>query len=172
MIKIDPYVPSEVCLACDGCCRYAEHGSVWAPLFLFEEIVALSEKNVVPSCLFTHSANKAGKAARINLIQGKGSFVCPCLSLSDNACKIYSQRPLDCRLYPFLLLRQDGGAFLAVDEKCPYARENIDSQATRKYARGLAALLASPSVVVLMKENSEIIQAYPGDYRILEPLPF
>jgi Fe-S-cluster containining protein len=172
LIKIEPFVPSDVCLACDGCCRYAEHDSVWAPVFLFEEIVALTEKNVVPSCLFTHPGNKAGQAARINLVDKKGQWVCPCLSLSDNKCKIYGQRPLDCRLYPFLLLRKEGQAFLAIDEKCPYVKKNGDSAVFRDLAAGLASALKSPDSVRMMKENPQIVGSYPADFRILEPLFF
>jgi Fe-S-cluster containining protein len=171
-IKIDPFVPSETCLACDGCCRYAEHDSIWAPVFLFEEIVALTEKNLVPTCLFTHPASKAGREARINLVEAKGQWVCPCLSVADTTCKIYGQRPLDCRLYPFLLVRKEGRASLAIDEKCPYAQKNIDSPRTREVAAALIRILKSPEVSAVLKKNPGMIQAYPSDYRILEPLPF
>jgi Fe-S-cluster containining protein len=168
------FVPSEVCLACDGCCRYAEHDSVWSPLFLFEEILTLTQKNILPTCLFTHPASRPGEAARINLIEEKGDFFCPCLSLPDNKCKIYSHRPLDCRLYPFLFLRRDGKAYLALDKKCPYARKNPGNDKLREDAAALGLFLRSPEAVRIFKENPRIIQEYPvsDDLEMLELLAF
>jgi uncharacterized protein len=172
MLSIDPFVPSEVCLACDVCCRFDARDSVWSPLFLFKEILFLNEKNLVPSCLFSHAHQKAGRGARIQLVKHKEGWACPCFSSPDQKCRIYSARPLDCRLYPFLLLREGEKVFLAIDEKCPYARKHKDAPATRRATAALAAQCKSHEFIRMLKENPEIIQAYPGDYQILEPLPF
>lgn len=170
MSAIQPLVPSEVCRTCDGCCRYAERDSVWSPLFLFEEIVELTRNNIVPTCLFTHPANKAGRPARIDLVEEDGRIFCPCLSRSGNTCRIYAHRPLDCRLYPFLLVRRAAQAYLAIDEKCPYIQKNSASDEVRDYAKSLSAFFKSSEMIQVLRANPEIIQAYPGDFRILELL--
>lgn len=53
MLEIKQLIPLDFCLSCRCCCRYAARDTVWAPVFLFDEIVELTEKNIVPSCLFT-----------------------------------------------------------------------------------------------------------------------
>ena len=105
MIDIEPFVPQEVCLACRGCCRYAASDSSWSPLFLFSEIQELTEKNILPSCLFAHRNQASGRPARIDLLAGEANFLCPCLDPGKNVCRIYPHRPLECRFYPFLLTK-------------------------------------------------------------------
>ena len=54
-IELKQFVPGKVCLSCDGCCRYGQKDTVWAPVFLYDEILELTEKNILPSSLFTHA---------------------------------------------------------------------------------------------------------------------
>jgi len=171
MIGLKQLTLEAVCLSCDGCCRYAERDTVWAPLFLFEEIVELTEKNILPVCLFTHAHMRSKSPARIDLLKYGEGYICPCFDLREKKCKIYPFRPLDCRLYPFLLVRQGKKSFLAVDEHCPYAKESLDVPATREYVRALCEFLRSKEFVALVKDNPEIIQTYPQAFKILEPLP-
>ena len=86
---IRPAIPSSVCLSCDGCCRFAERYSPWSPLFLFEEIGLLVEKDLVPSVLFSGVCGSPGQPARIDLEPAGEGWVCPCLDLTRNACRIY-----------------------------------------------------------------------------------
>lgn len=171
MAKLKQWVPEDVCLSCDGCCRYAEKTTVWSPLFLYPEIVELTEKNIVPSCLFTHAGQGIGRPARINLIEAKGSYLCPCFDLLENKCKIYRDRPLDCQLYPFLLVRKENEAFLALDEKCPYARKMLRTPGMRSYVQDLCEFLMSKDFLKMVAEGPEIIQDYEQDVKLLASLP-
>lgn len=170
MVKLKQFVGQDFCLSCDGCCRYAERESIWSPLFLFEEIVELTEKNIVPSCLFTHGHSRLKEPAKIDLIEQNGQFFCPCFDIKWKKCKIYSCRPLDCQLYPFVLTRKDNKACLAVDEKCPYIRQIKETKPKKDYIRYLIKFFASKKMERLLKENPEFIQEYPSDLKFLTTL--
>ncbi len=170
-MMLESFIPSEICLACRGCCRFGEQGSVWSPLFLHEEIQRLVGADIMPACLFSHGDSKQSKAARIDEVEVDGQFYCPCLDLKTNACRIYPHRPLDCRLYPFLLLKKDGLAHLALDMKCPYTQDPSGVRALAALVPGVMDFLSTSDAKALLKRNPEIIQAYPGDFKILAPLP-
>jgi len=163
-------VPSDVCLACSGCCRFAGAQSVWGPFFLFDEIRYLTEAGLVPSCLFTHPDYAAGRGAWINLVEADGEFLCPCLDTDRHTCRIYAHRPLDCRLYPFILVREDAGIVLAVDEKCPYAQKEGQTPVFKEHVAYLTQLLSGPQGAAFLRANPDIIQDYPSDYRVLHVL--
>jgi Fe-S-cluster containining protein len=169
-VELKPFVPSEVCLKCSGCCRFAEARSTWGPFFLFDEIRQLTEANIVPSCLFTHPDAVAGKGAWINLTQEDGHFFCPCLDVDRHTCRIYPHRPFDCRLYPFLLVREGTRILLAVDEKCPYVQEQGGSPAFSGHAATLTRLFCGPEGVAFLRAHPDIIQDYPSEYRVLQEL--
>lgn len=173
MLKLKNLIPENVCLACEGCCRYAERHSVWQPLFLFEEIVELTEKNVLPTCLFTHAHGRASVRgpARIDLLATTQGFICPCFDMKDNRCKIYAHRPFDCQLYPFVLLKRHPKAYLGVDEKCPYIQKHLTATAAKDYIEYLLDIFSTREFCELLKNNPDIIQDYPHDIKILVPLP-
>jgi Fe-S-cluster containining protein len=172
MIKLKQFVLREACSFCEVCCRYLEKDTVWAPLFLFDEILELTEKNILPSCLFTHAATDVRRPARINLVLGATHFICPCFNPQKNMCKIYEYRPLDCQLYPFLLVRRGKKVFLALDQKCPYTKNITATQAFKDYVEFLLGFFASEDFIQLIKKNPEFIQEYPQDVEILESLPY
>jgi len=170
-VQLKRFVPSDVCLACSGCCRFPEAQSVWGPFFLFEEIRLLAEAGLVPSCLFTHPDYAAGRGAWINLMEEDGHFFCPCLAADRHTCRIYAHRPFDCRLYPFILVREATGLFLAVDEKCPYVQKQADAAAFRGHVAYLTRLLSGSQGVAFLRAHPDIVQDYPSDYRVLNALP-
>lgn len=169
---LDSFIPSEICLSCRGCCRFGERGSVWSPLFLYEEIQKLVAADIVPACLFSHSGISSKKASRIDTVEIDGQLYCPCLDAGANACKIYPHRPFDCRLYPFLLLKKEGKAYLALDLKCPFVADPHQAQALASWQQEVAHFLSTPEFKQTLRRNPEILQEYPGDFKILMPLSF
>jgi Fe-S-cluster containining protein len=172
MHHVRQFVPQSVCLSCQGCCRYAERDTVWAPVFLFEEIVELTQKNVLPVCLFTHSYVHKKEAVRIDLIEEEGGFICPCFDSKKNTCKIYAFHPLDCQLYPFLLVARDGKKYLALDEHCPYTQEQKNLLEFKKYVEELTLWLHTKEFFAIAAANPAIFQEYPGKIELLASLSF
>jgi len=152
---IKQFVPSEFCLKCQGCCRFKEANSVWSPCLLDEEIQELLDKSGIPAASISIDrriqpvANPAG-----------ADFLCPFLGTPDNKCKIYSLRPFECQLYPFLINLRKDKVLLTVDLNCPYAYAQINSQEAKDYIIYLAGYLNSASLLSLLKDNPQIIQAY------------
>ncbi len=160
---IDQFIPEEICLKCQGCCRFREAVSVWSPCLLDEEVLSLIDKPDIPSAAI--DANR-----RLCLVPDKKGelFLCPFLSLEDNKCRIYSMRPFECRLYPFLLNLRSNKIFLTVDLNCPYIREKLKSPELKNYIDYLTALLNSRKFLRLLKDNSHILQTYEDVLKIVE----
>lgn len=152
---IKQFVPQEFCLKCQGCCRFKEASSVWSPCLLDEEIQALLDKPGIPAASIAIDR-------RIQPIANPhgADFICPFLETLDNKCKIYSTRPFECQLYPFLINLRKSKVLLTVDLNCPYVYEKINSQETKEHIVYLTGHLNSTSLLAMLKDNPQIIQAY------------
>ncbi len=159
---IKQVVPQEVCLECQGCCRFQKIDSVWSPCLLDEEIQDLLDKKIPPAGI---SSNK--KPLLIPNAQGTG-FICPFFDAKDNKCKIYGFRPFECQLYPFLINRKEEKFFLAVDLKCPFVQENLESQKVKAYVQYLTNFFNSPRSIKILRDNSRVVQIYAGVLNLAE----
>jgi Fe-S-cluster containining protein len=193
---IKQFIPQEVCLKCQGCCRFKEQDSVWSPCLLDEEIQNFLDKNIPPLCL---SLDK--KLMPIPNTQGQG-HICPLFDVQVNKCKIYEFRPFECQLYPFLIslrnkkiafgdnssrqsIQIEGGipprylnkgagkvrfskVLLTVDLNCPYIKEKINSREFKEYTDYLTNFLNSPKQLELLKDNPHIIRAYEEVLDVIE----
>ncbi len=163
MLTLFRFVPESMCLNCKGCCRYAALDTPWAPVFMIDEIRTLVDHDIVPASLFSHPGQHKNESAKIILENQNDSFFCPCLNISSGRCIIYSDRPFDCRLYPFLLVRKNKDVYLAVDKKCPYVNRLLKSVKMFLYKFYLKNFLRSKAFVKLAKINPEIAGDYGND---------
>ncbi|MDD5004998.1 MAG: YkgJ family cysteine cluster protein [Candidatus Omnitrophica bacterium] len=168
-------VPQDFCLSCDVCCRFTEPQTIWAPLFTKEEIEYLVEKDILPPLVFTghpenqtkKDKNKISSAQRINLVNYKDYFICPCFDVFDSHCKIYAERPFECQLYPFLLVRKSNKFYLAMDKKCPYLNK-VQKNQLKTYTDYLRKEFAKKKVLSFLRQNQELFCEYPsGDLELL-----
>jgi Fe-S-cluster containining protein len=159
---IKQFIPQEVCLKCQGCCRFKEQDSVWSPCLLDEEIQDFLDKNIPPLCL---SLDK--KLMPIPNPQGEG-YICSLFDAQVNKCKIYEFRPLECRLYPFLISLRNKKVLLTVDLNCPYIKEKISSKEFKEYTDYLTDFLNSPKQLELLKDNPHILRAYEEVLDVIE----
>jgi len=159
---IKQFVPQEICLKCQGCCRFREANSVWSPCLLDEEIQDLLDRKMPPANI--------SPDRKIQPIPDpkKDGFICPFLTAQDNKCKIYESRPLECKLYPFLISIRDKKVLLTVDLNCPYAKEKLNSKEFKEYAQYLSAFLNSARQKIILKDNPQIIQAYEEVLDVIE----
>ncbi|PIY84861.1 MAG: hypothetical protein COY77_00390 [Candidatus Omnitrophica bacterium CG_4_10_14_0_8_um_filter_43_18] len=98
------FVPNEICLKCDACCRFAQQNSRYAPVLLSDSF--------------------SDSTCRLSLKPHKDIFICQNFSPESNSCNIYAHRPLDCQLYPFMVTynKEYENIVLVLDAKCPYAK--------------------------------------------------
>ncbi|MDD5595204.1 MAG: YkgJ family cysteine cluster protein [Candidatus Omnitrophica bacterium] len=160
---IKQFVPQEFCLKCKGCCRFLEENSVWAPCLLEEEIQQLMEKNDLPSC----SISLDKRIHPIAHPEGEG-FICAFLNLGENKCRIYSGRPFECQLYPFLINFREGKVLLTVDLNCPYIKENLKGKEFKDYAEYLATFLNAPKQKKILRDNPQLLSAYEEVSEVVE----
>ena len=159
---IKQFIPQEVCLKCQGCCRFKEQDSVWSPCLLDEEIQNFLDKNIPPACL---SLDK--KLIPLPNPQGEG-YICSFFDVQGNKCKIYEFRPFECQLYPFLISLRNKKVLLTVDLNCPYIKEKINSKEFKEYTDYLTNFLNSPKQLELLKDNPHIIRAYEEVLDVIE----
>lgn len=96
------------CLSCNICCRFPERYSPFIPFFMGKE-------------------RGAYYGCRIDVIRHGDGYICPYFQPEKNRCSIYDNRPLDCRLYPFMITYDNRykKVILVLDNHCPYSKELI-----------------------------------------------
>jgi Fe-S-cluster containining protein len=156
-------VPSDLCLRCDVCCRFPERESFLRPYFTAREreraIAAGLNANLLPE-------PAGGKIRLIPHPTGDG-YVCPAFDTATQHCRIYSVRPLDCRLYPLALMHDEEGRrrVLGLDSKCPYVQDPLHEPQLADYARRMASRLREPAVERVLADNPGLINPYQDDVR-------
>ena len=128
------------CLHCKVCCRFPLPASPLAPYFSnaeIEEAVAAG----MPRDAFPPGTYGPGHSAHL-VAQGE-TFCCPAFRPSSNDCAVYAARPLDCRLYPFMLMydREGRSVLLGLDSLCPATQASNEAPAWAACAAELARLL-------------------------------
>src|SRR3989338_7615176 len=151
---IKQLIPAGYCLKCQGCCRFSEECSVWAPCLLDEEIQALLDRDIPVASI------SAGKRLHPAPAGSGGSFLCPFLDCQGNLCRIYDLRPFECQFYPFLLNLRHEKVLLTVDLNCPYARRHLNSPEFQGYTLWLTSFLNAPQQRKILRDNPQLLQAY------------
>lgn len=163
---IKQLIPSEVCLACKGCCRYKAKNSPWSPAVLHQEARDLLAGSVPEA--FISPQNKLRLIADHS---GMNNYICPCLNVCDDTCTIYASRPFECQLYPFVLALSDGKYVMGVDSQCPFVEQNLLDPEFRKFSDELLAYLHSSHGRYILQKNPHLFQEYVGIVVLAELKP-
>ncbi|MBA5866380.1 MAG: DUF2156 domain-containing protein [Nitrospira sp. CR1.3] len=161
-------VPSSTCLRCDVCCRFPDPDSPLRPYFTGPEVrqavAAGVEADRFPS-------PGGGQISLVPDEQGEG-FHCPAFNPVTSVCKIYEQRPLDCRLYPLVLMwnERHDEVMLGWDSKCPFMRDQVPD-AIRQHADRAIEWLNSREVLAAVSNHLRLIGRFQADVAELSPLP-
>jgi len=165
MFSIQQFVPSEVCLKCDGCCRFKEPGTIWRPKMSGEETaratsVGLAEKILGPDILDGEQF--------IRTKPGCGEHLCQFFNPEDHACAIYKARPFECELYPFVISKDGRGAALYMHLNCPHVQENFNRVSLKVYVKYLKEFFAKPDVRAFLQRNRGLLNDYSAHKDELE----
>ncbi len=153
------FVPSSVCLNCDGCCRFKEPGSEWRPKLTHEERRQLAH-NPLASEIFSRHADDELLSVPARQI---GTSPCEC-SLFDagrNACRIYGEHPFDCQLYPFVLVKNESRVGVYVHQLCPHVQTYRQQTVFAEYVGFLQNYFQRPEVTSMLAANPHLA----GEYR-------
>jgi len=116
-LSLKQFVPSEVCLKCDGCCRYKEADSIWRPKLGISDQESLADRITGNDAL--------DPQGYVQTIQSCGKNFCQFLNGADNTCGVYAKRPFECSLYPFILSQTPEGVKVYVHLSCPYVQDHL-----------------------------------------------
>ncbi len=156
------FVPSSVCLQCDGCCRFKESDSRWRPYITqTEKQIAAGRPNLTEKIFGSHVVFPDGKIGTTPCGQG---FLCHFLNNTDNTCGIYHARPFECQLYPFLLGKEKEKAVVYVHLNCPYVQEYWGTVAYREYAVFVQEFFNKKNVREFLRQNPMLFTDY-SSYR-------
>jgi Fe-S-cluster containining protein len=156
-IRIKQVVPENLCRSCDVCCRFSQEASIYAPHLTQED-----EKQLFKAGL----SQQLVRNNRLVLKSFQSLFLCPCFVPAENRCKLYNWRPLECQIYPFLLVSKNKKIFLALDKKCPFARENLAKNQTQ-YIAYLREFFNSPETKQLLLKTTNFFGDYSNDTDIV-----
>ncbi|MCB9771694.1 MAG: YkgJ family cysteine cluster protein [Candidatus Omnitrophica bacterium] len=151
------FVPSSVCLKCDGCCRFKEADSRWRPYIAENEKKEAALPSVVDKVFGSHVISSDGKIAATHCGEG---FLCHFFNSKDNTCGIYHARPFECQLYPFLLGKEGAKAVLYVHLNCPFIQEQWNSQIYKEYSQYLQDYFRKKEVREFLKHNPMLLTDY------------
>jgi len=149
------FVPSEVCLKCDGCCRFKESDSAWRPKISSEEIARAKAMGLAQKIF---SQNVVDENNYIRTAPGCGEHFCSFFNAQDHTCAIYQARPFECELYPFIISRDAKGTALYVHLNCPHVETNYRRDS--EYVRYLEEYFTRPDVRDYLSRNRALLHDY------------
>ncbi len=159
------------CLACDVCCRFASPTACFVPFFTAAEAVECRAPS--GECRVEEPPAGSPEPGMRPLVEPDGeAWRCPFRRAESQACAVYDRRPLDCRLYPFVLMFDAAGreVWLGLDEVCPFARAQQGSPALLEAGDEAARLLDGPLAnTIALSPNS--ISRFHDHIRPLRVLP-
>ena len=85
---------------------------------------------------------------------------CTYFNKVDSTCGIYSKRPFECSLYPFIVSGTPGGVKVYMHLACPYIQEKEVSLELQAYASYLKEYFQQPSTRNFLKNNSRLLHDY------------
>lgn len=163
-------VPEEWCLNCRICCRFPDTQGVQTPSWSSLEAGWAAQAGG-SSGWFQRERGSPSLSPRLKPC-GAG-HCCPAFDASSNRCMIHPVRPLDCRLYPFVLAQSPGGSevVLAMDVKCPFLQEHGADPEVARYASGLASYLDLPVAEEYVRQNPRIVGPFWPEFVSVAALP-
>lgn len=152
------WVPEKVCLACDVCCRFTDVDSFWRPKVAKGEPIEeyfTKEGSAVKELFFS-------PCGRLKAVKDEDTCPCVFFQRESNECKVYMQRPLECRIYPFLLLKKSKGVAVGVHLACPYVTEKYGTEEFDESVKEVQRFLHAPEMHFFITENTCLAGEYLG----------
>ncbi len=154
--NVQQFVPSAVCLTCDGCCRFKEEESLWRPHMAPEEIKHAARQGLAEG-IFLPALSGDG---RIKTHCFRDEHCCSFFNPSDHTCRVYHARPFECRLYPFVLHKRDHRIMVCVHLNCPYIQATEADSQFQGYVNYLKEYFTRQEVQEFLKRNPAVANDY------------
>jgi len=165
--ELKQIVPSQTCLACDVCCRFLDSKSPFAPIFTDEEYGKALSSGLLEN---QFSITSDGSSRQIQLKSHQDMFICPAFDPKTQHCTIYRDRPLDCQIYPFMLMWSADyqSVLLVVDRLCPYTENQIQDSQFKTYIDEMVEFLES--IKKNIAQNYSLVSHFQEDVIVVRQL--
>jgi Fe-S-cluster containining protein len=151
-------VPSEICLECPVCCRFPEKKAALSPFFFPAERQSV---DVLPVSGSFQEKTK-GLPSKAELIKCGHGYACSFFDSGDHTCRIYEARPLDCAMYPAVVMesRDRRNVLLGADTKCPALSRSEVSARLKNYLDWIQRYMESTDLSSLIRKHPQFISVY------------
>lgn len=143
-MAIKQFVPSDVCLKCEGCCRFNLADSPWRPKLGNSEVLA----------------KQTDSQGYLSTQLKKGKHQCVYFNDKDSTCLAYDHRPFECALYPFIFSIEDGIVKCYAHFACPFMQEQMDTDLFKRYNAYLQDYVSTGTFRLWLKENTRLLHDY------------
>ena len=166
VLGVPQIVPESRCFECRICCRFPDTEKVQIPYWSGMEAEWAGES------WFQKSPESPSLAPRL-VRCGEEGYRCPAFDAGLSRCTIHAVKPLDCRLYPFVVAQHPGasGTVLAMDTKCPYIQEHSGDPELADYASRLTNYLSTSVASDYLKLNPQLAGPFWPEYVSVAALP-
>lgn len=158
--KIQNFLSSDVCLSCEGCCRFDKEKSDWRP-----KVGQSEERPIMVSLSLDKKMCAQGLIEKGGYLKDKlchGMYACTFFNPDDSTCGIYHHRPFECRLYPFVLTKLNQKQVVCVHLPCPYIQQKKEHKKYDEYAEYLKDFFQNPEIASFLEENPHLFGDYLG----------
>lgn len=155
-MKLKQIIPQEYCLKCEGCCHFIDEKSQWIPQITDSEALEAVKKGV-PAGVFSKTDKNNHHLA---VIKKNDATICDFLSLETNKCQVYSARPFDCQIYPFILDKRAGKIVLGLHLLCPFVKENFRKKEFQEYLKYFKEFINKKATLYFIKKNAFLVGHY------------
>jgi uncharacterized protein len=142
-IPLKQFVPSSVCLKCEGCCRFLLSDSPWRPKTGQGEL--------------TEGIDIEGY---VKTVPQDSHHQCGYFNKTDSTCTIYEKRPFECSLYPFVVSGEGPHIKVYMHLACPYVQEKEVSVELQNYIGYLKDYFSQGSTKAFLRDNSRLLHDY------------
>ncbi len=151
-------VPSEICLECPVCCRFPEKKAALSPFFFPAERQSVDGLPVSGS----FQEKTKGLPSKAELVKCGHGFACSFFNPGDHTCRIYEARPLDCAMYPAVVMesRDHRNVLLGADTKCPALSRSEVSAKLKNYLDWIQRYMESTDLSSLIRKHPQFISVY------------
>ena len=157
---------SKDCLNCkDPCCEFSWVYRKFSPVITEEEREKLLKQGISEK-----NFKKRGKSWQIRLKFKRLKHVCPFIKLFDGKriCGIQKNKPLDCKMFPFTLVKQKGKLFLGIcrkDSSCHVSEKLIKTKKFQNHVKYLKSYLRKNKLKI--KNNPDLIFPHMKEVEII-----
>ena len=146
--QLPQLISSEICLDCPVCCRFPEKQATLSPFFFPEERKSVDSLHTQTKGSFREAA--LGAASKAQLVTCGHGWACSFFNPEDHTCQVYEARPLDCSMYPAVIMHSEDHqkVLVGADMKCPALRRPDVAAKLKDYLDSIQRYLENKAALI------------------------